>query len=236
MKQDPNRSLPRIPSNANGQQQARAIHSANPPLPPAQRNGPQNNQPLRPPVQPPPTFNRVQAPNLPGPRPTSMQGPLNPNPPNRPQQAHPTQVPQGNAPNLASTSLKPQPQSVPINGSTPPSQPFPSDAAVGFFTARVAENLQSGLPANPDSSRFNPRLESPSIRKTAGFDHSKTAPIAKDTTAPSVPAIPSRFNSPQPDFGPRRLGMPNTMASPLQNRNQYKPPQMMKRSAENPNM
>lgn len=103
---------------------------------------------------------------------------------------------------------------------------------VGFFTARSAESLQngSGLPAK--AAAFDPHLESPSIRKTAGVDHSKTKPIGREVVgAVQSPAVPrASFVNPQTDKN-RRLGMPVGCASPLQNRGSYKPPQM-KRPAE----
>lgn len=98
---------------------------------------------------------------------------------------------------------------------------------VGFFTARAAESVQniSGLPLK--APVFNPHLESPSIRKTAGVDHTKTLPVGKDTVTASPIAIPPRSNfiNPQADKA-RRVGMPVGTANPLQNRNSYKPPQI----------
>lgn len=125
-----------------------------------------------------------------------------------------------------------------------PPPPFPLDnfdgvdhaAPVGFFTARAAETVQNGSNAPLKAPPFNPHLESPSIRKTAGVDHTKTKPIGRD----SVPASPSlyaprppsnNFVNPQIDKN-RKVGMPiGAVASPLQNRNSYKPPQI-KRPAE----
>lgn len=98
---------------------------------------------------------------------------------------------------------------------------------VGFFTARAAESVQniSGLPLK--APIFNPHLESPSIRKTAGVDHTKTLPVGKDTVTASPIAIPPRSNfiNPQADKA-RRVGMPVGTANHLQNRNSYKPPQI----------
>lgn len=100
---------------------------------------------------------------------------------------------------------------------------------IGFFTARAAQSLQNnpGLPLKAPA--FNPHLESPSIRKTAGVDHSKTKPVGREAVgAPSpVAIVPPRSNfvNPQTDKT-RRIGMPVVAASPLQNRSSYKPPQM----------
>lgn len=91
----------------------------------------------------------------------------------------------------------------------------------------------SGLPLKVPS--FNPHLESPSIRKTAGVDHSKTKPVGRDAVsgpqspAPASPAVIAgrpNFVNPQADKM-RRVGMPvGAAASPLANRGSYKPPQM----------
>jgi len=104
---------------------------------------------------------------------------------------------------------------------------------VGFFTARAAESLQSGAGLSVKAPAFNPHLESPSIRKTAGVDHTKTKPIGREVIGAAPTPLPNRANfvNPQTDKT-RRLGMPVGAASPLQNRGSYKPPQM-KRPAEN---
>ena len=128
----------------------------------------------------------------------------------------------------------PQPLDV-VPDNTPPSVVSNSvehDLPIGFFTARAAESVQnmSGLPLKPPA--FNPRLESPSIRKTAGVDHTKTKPMEREAIIALPGAIQPRSNfvNPQMDKA-RRVGMPVVAASPLQNRNLYKPPQI-KRAAE----
>lgn len=117
--------------------------------------------------------------------------------------------------------------------------PFDVDhaAPVGFYTARAAETVQNGSSnLSSKAQPFNPHLESPSIRKTAGVDHTKTKPIGRD----SIPASPSLLLPPRPNnnfINPqidknRKVGMPVGAASPLQNRNSYKPPLQIKRPAE----
>ncbi|KAL2042206.1 hypothetical protein N7G274_004694 [Stereocaulon virgatum] len=103
---------------------------------------------------------------------------------------------------------------------------------VGFFTARAAESLQSGPVSAMNAPAFDPHLESPSIRKTAGVDHSKTKPVGRDVVrAPPAPGVPrTSFTNAQSDKM-RKVGMPMVAASPLQNRGSYKPPHM-KRPAE----
>jgi len=107
-------------------------------------------------------------------------------------------------------------------------------APVGFFTARAAESLQKGVALPSNVPTFNPHLESPSIRKTAGVDHTKSKPVRTETLGASTvaAAVPPRTNfvNPQADKS-RKVGMPVGAGSPLQNRGSYKPPQM-KRPAD----
>ena len=108
------------------------------------------------------------------------------------------------------------------------------DHPIGFFTARAAESVQNVSGTSVKASAFNPHLESPSIRKTAGVDHTKTMPVGKESVAASPVAITPRSNlnfvNPQTDRA-RRVGMPVGAASPLQNRHSYRPPQI-KRSVD----
>ncbi|KAG8528005.1 uncharacterized protein KY384_006921 [Bacidia gigantensis] len=108
------------------------------------------------------------------------------------------------------------------------------EAPIGFYTARAAESLQNAPgPLQQKVPAFNPHLESPSIRKTAGVDHSQTKPVSRNIDGAPVPNVPPirGLNVPnQQADKARRVGMP-TLASPLQNRGSYKPPQM-KRPAE----
>lgn len=118
--------------------------------------------------------------------------------------------------------------------------PFDVDHAApfGFYTARVAETVQNAPNSNLplQAQQFNPHLESPSIRKTAGVDHTKTKPVGRDSipVSPSLhlpPRSNNNFINPQIDKN-RKVGMPVGAASPLQNRNSYKPPLQIKRPAE----
>lgn len=107
---------------------------------------------------------------------------------------------------------------------------------IGFFTARAAESLQNATTLPPNAPVFNPHLESPSIRKTAGIDHTKTKPVIRDAIGAPLP-VPNSVAASRTNVvslsvdQARRIGMPGMAASPLQNRNSYKPPQM-KRPAE----
>ena len=98
---------------------------------------------------------------------------------------------------------------------------------VGFFPARAAESLQKGPALASNVPAFNPHLETPSIRKTAGVDHSKTKPVRTESLGAPPAVIPPRTNfvNPQADKT-RRVGMPMGAASPLQNRGSYKPLQI----------
>lgn len=100
-------------------------------------------------------------------------------------------------------------------------------APVGFYTARAAESVQgiSTFPAN--APVFDPHLESPSIRKTIGVDHSTSKPVGKDVVAasPIIRQSSSDFINPHMDKA-RRVGMPMSPVGPLHNRSSYKPPQM----------
>ena len=122
------------------------------------------------------------------------------------------------------------PNEVPTLDSTNKSEHNP---LIGFFTARVAESVQNGPNLPLKASAFNPHLESPSIRKTVGVDHTKTKPVGREAVgAPPQPTVHrANFTNPQSDKS-RRVGMPMAAASPLQNRGSYKPPQM-KRPADN---
>ncbi|KAL8938102.1 MAG: hypothetical protein Q9216_004075 [Gyalolechia sp. 2 TL-2023] len=156
----------------------------------------------------------------------------------------PPNVPTGYQPRPQAASQKEvsQAQEPPVQG-TPPSAASNAllhDPPVGFFTARVAETVQNSSGQILKAPSFNPHLESPSIRKTAGIDHSKTKPVGRDIVgAPPSPAVMSpasrpNFVNPHADKT-RKVGMPVGVPSPLTNRNSYKPPQM-KRVAEGNNV
>lgn len=140
------------------------------------------------------------------------------------QQLPPPKLPQ----NVQSSTNAPQAEPAGLESSSISDHETP----VGFFTARAAESIQGGSGKPIKASPFNPHLESPSIRKTSGVDHSKTKPIVREAVASAASPAASRpnFVNPQTDKT-RRLGMPGGGASPLQNRGSYKPP-AMKRPAE----
>lgn len=184
------------PQGTRGNPVARApVHLETPSKP--QRTGPilggQSNLP--------PPANRVARPNIPPGNPIStplskppVAGP--PRPPTIPQNN--TRVPQNPNPTTSlphnpagQPAIKPQPtHSKEATSSTKLQSPLSSQAAdkqpedipTGFFSARAAEVLntdpQSAIKVAP---AFDPRFESPSIRKTAGFNHRTSAPVVRNT-------------------------------------------------------
>ena len=181
--------------------------------------------------------------------------PQQPLPPFQPEQASTSSLQQVSTPprnqsNPPNNQLRPQGNPAPTIHA-PTSTDIPPQ--VGFFTAKAAESLQQNVSAIPPNIKpFNPHAESPSIRKTPGIDHTKTAPVNRDTIGATAqsgvtgqgnengnqgvrynppPRITSNFVNPQGDQN-RRIGMPGMAPSPLQNRHSYKPPQMLKRPAE----
>ncbi|RNJ58180.1 DNA repair protein rad52 [Verticillium nonalfalfae] len=154
------------------------------------------------------------------------------------------------------------------NNGTPPPNAGSAAAAgtpesVGFFSARAVKDIpESKLSSNnpnaalslaPGQHAFNPKAESPSIRKTPGIDHSSSKPVSRN--GQHVPPAASQsgaaggggisnasgFTPQRPTSGPqggmgnpqlsqtRRIGAPAGPASPLANRNSYRAPTMIKR-------
>ena len=166
---------------------------------------------------------------------TTSRQPQNPPPPlpsNLPYDARLTIRPEGPSlvqqPNQQIQNSHPDGSSSSDSSNTADHEP-----PIGFFTARAAESVQNVTSMVIKAPAFDPHLESPSIRKTAGVDHTKTKPVGREILgAPPMPApgVRSSFVNPQADKT-RRVGMPMGAVSPLQNRGLYKLPQM-KRPAE----
>lgn len=200
-----------------------------------------------PPPKPPHTPNPPQRPGMP------VQGQGRPNP----------QMP----PNPAATKphLPNPPAQQAGTGSTVGTPPPNGGEPVAFFSARsvkVPEAAATGAANVPiqGAQLFNPRADSPSIRKTPGIDHqtsrpvgknlSHVAPLKKDVDPPRAPSPRPGNNgfSNGPGMGVGRPGMGNPMGnpmlnqarqigapggggSPLGNRGAYKPPTTVKRPA-----
>lgn len=139
----------------------------------------------------------------------------------RPQASLEASEPSINAPKSRGSSQGTEPVSHKPPASVEFSNNHEHDPPTGFFTARAAESIQNAVGMPLKAPAFNPHLESPSIRKTAGVDHTKTKPVEKD--AVRLPPRPN-FVNPQTDKA-RRVGMPVGTGSPLQNRNSYRAPQ-----------
>ncbi|RFU77670.1 dna repair and recombination rhm52 [Trichoderma arundinaceum] len=159
-----------------------------------------------------------------------------PHTPRQGQPPRPQNAPQGNNPS---------------NQAMAPPQPPPGEP-VAFFSARstILDSNQSGSNQNQQKQLFNPKAESPSIRKTPGIDHTSSKPVARNgqhvppanSQAPStqggnaggftplrqsVSSSQARGNMMNPSLDQaRRIGVPGGLGSPLANRGQYKPPTM----------
>lgn len=97
-----------------------------------------------------------------------------------------------------------------------PNQP-PGSQSVGFYSARAVDQLRDNPNAAPlPGTQFDPHAESPSIRKTAGVDHTKSVPISKPMLAVASPASNNSrdYINPATDLQ-RRVGAPGGSGSPL---------------------
>ncbi|KAI0853289.1 recombination protein Rad52 [Daldinia vernicosa] len=211
---------------------------------PSANNAPKAMQPPPKPAAQPPR--QPQTPNQPPQRPgATFQGRPNPQQYPRPTPHINNQVQQAAASTAASNRI-----------STPP----PNSAApteVSFFSARSIKKLPEDAP--PDAAiiaaqgvkPFDPRLDSPSIRKTPGIDHSSSKPVSRtgQHVAPvkreqeqqrgpagapagggftsgggSGPGRPSMGGVGNPALNhARQIGAPGSSGSPLGNRGQYRP-------------
>ncbi|QUC16068.1 uncharacterized protein UV8b_00309 [Ustilaginoidea virens] len=127
-----------------------------------------------------------------------------------------------------------------------PPPPNPGAETATFFSARsVARTVDLKEPTLVNSQVFNPKAESPSIRKTPGIDHSSSKPVARNgqhvpppnsqsgaapsssatgftPVRPGGPVTRSSLANPSLDHT-RRIGAPGGPGSPLANRGSYKP-------------
>lgn len=119
------------------------------------------------------------------------------------------------------------------------------DSPAPFVTGHAA-NLLYGKDAilPPNAPAFNPHSESPSLRRTNGFDHSRSTAITKAALGTGAMShqspggqkaaqqVPQQHQPPQargnlvnPQLDThRRIGMPGAVQSPLANRAGYRPP------------
>ncbi|OCL09922.1 hypothetical protein AOQ84DRAFT_362845 [Glonium stellatum] len=170
----------------------------------------------------------------------------------RPQHQNQQQQNQGSRSNPSSASdagppNHPEPQRPDGQRNSPAAgAPIGHELPIGFVTSRAAELLQkseaSNVPLRPNVPAFNPHAESPSLRRTSGIDHMKSAPVSRQAVVGSINQNhPNGANASRPNFinpqtdANRRIGMPGAAQSPLANRSVYKPPGPaigMKRSPE----
>ena len=146
-------------------------------------------------------------------------------------------------------------------GNTGGVQPQEYNGPVAFLSARAVNKVPATNSPDPNNSQlpipqgqhlFNPKAESPSIRKTPGIDHSSSKPLARNgqhvpppasqqSAAPSPAGNTSTFTPVRPTAPnpaqrgsianpsldqARRIGAPVRPGSPLSNRGSYKPPSM----------
>ncbi|CAL5873873.1 uncharacterized protein PFLUO_LOCUS8156 [Penicillium psychrofluorescens] len=95
-----------------------------------------------------------------------------------------------------------------VNQDMRPPQSTPS---TGFYSARAVDLLRDNPSGAPPAAapQFDPHAESPSIRKTAGVDHTKSVPISKPMLTGGSPSGSSSrdFINPAADMQ-RRVGAP----------------------------
>lgn len=111
-------------------------------------------------------------------------------------------------------------------------QPQSGPQVVGFFSAKAADKLDgnNNPTGNTPVSKFNPYSESPSIRKTSGVDHSKSAALNRQTLKPE-PQIAKEDEAPRlPAEQARRVGHPTapglamSPGLPRMTTKEYRPP------------
>ncbi|KAI0452119.1 hypothetical protein F5B21DRAFT_516268 [Xylaria acuta] len=138
--------------------------------------------------------------------------------------------------------MTPPPNAIsrPPSGMNPPNGASHEPAT--FFSARsvkdVPESAELGTAAIVERGAkvFDPRAESPSIRKTPGIDHRSSKPLSR--TGVHIEPVKKEPNQQRPALnGPpnvvnpslsqmRQIGAPGGAGSPLGNRGQYRPPTM----------
>jgi DNA repair and recombination protein RAD52 len=199
--------------------------------------------PSRPAAQPPrPPHTPNQQPQRPG---APFQGRSNAQhqPPKPP--SHANTAAQQAAANNKMMTPPPNVSSRPINAMNAANGA--SNEPATFFSARsvkdVPEHADPGTAVLGGAAKvFDPRAESPSIRKTPGIDHKSSKPLSKtgvhvqplqrdpDQQRPAPSGPPNVVNPSLTQM--RQIGAPGGAGSPLGNRGQYRPP-TMKRPAPN---
>ncbi|OKL58948.1 DNA repair and recombination protein radC [Talaromyces atroroseus] len=122
--------------------------------------------------------------------------------------------------NTTTASNPPGTNLVPMNNEQNISRNGPNDASVGFYSARAVEMLRENPRGSPMAPKFDPHAESPSIRKTAGIDHTKSLAVSKPMLfGASQSPVPATRNFINPSMEVhRRIGAPGGnggIASPM---------------------
>lgn len=141
-------------------------------------------------------------------------GPQNPNPNMRQPQSRPNQdttsqaaggqLPGGGIDGKAQ-GMHPPNSSPSVDTNRPP-----GSNSAAFFSARAVDMLRDNPQSGPSAApQFDPHTESPSIRKTAGVDHTKSVPISKPMITGASPASNNTrdFVNPSSDMH-RKIGIP----------------------------
>ncbi|EGE85669.2 RAD52 DNA repair protein RADC [Blastomyces dermatitidis ATCC 18188] len=235
---------------------------AQPDLPPI--SGERLNRPVPPQL----SSNHLLAANLktptaprPQPLPQNTSKPIPPQPPKHTQNLPPP-LPSDQVKTKSELTSKDSPKGSPSRAPSPfnpqiPEDKRPQDPAGGFYSARAADALRTNPYEAPKSApAFDPRFDSPSIRKTAGINHNASAPVVRtvisinpprftDNTAGSIPSasqvqytnltktnIPDstkRGPVPRPVSGSGIGLVPPAARSPMTT-SSYRPPTRMTRS------
>ncbi|KAL2023791.1 hypothetical protein VTK56DRAFT_1058 [Thermocarpiscus australiensis] len=174
-------------------------NSMHPPARPLVRSTSAGNHPPRRPPQTP-----VQQPARPNTNSFAAgQNRVPPGGPRPPQQFNQSRpAGQANNANQNPPNHSTPPQAANVNGAAPGAE------AIGFFSARAVnqlpeESLANGHVAPKPGQVFNPRLDSPSIRKTPGIDHSSSKPVTRSLQhAPPSAAHADDANNNKPVMPP----------------------------------
>ncbi|KKZ60253.1 hypothetical protein EMCG_05010 [[Emmonsia] crescens] len=148
----------------------------------------------------------LKTPSVPRPQPLPQNG-SKPVPPQQPNQISnvPPPLPSDQLKAKSELILKDNQNISPTKAPSPlssqiPEDKRPQDPAGGFYSARAADALRSNPYEAPKlAPAFDPRFDSPSIRKTAGINHNASAPVIRtviginpprftDNTASSIPS------------------------------------------------
>jgi DNA repair and recombination protein RAD52 len=123
--------------------------------------------------------------------------------------------PGGLGPETSNNPTMPKIQSNDAQGQIPQGSPLntetklQTDLSKGFYSARAVDMLREN-PTAPTAPQFDPRFESPSIRKTVGVDHSRSLPITRPMLAATTSTASSNRTSVNPSADMhRKIGAPN---------------------------